>query len=326
MLDKMFRKEIHGYKTKELMTKHVITLPPEASLLESQHKMLRYKIKKIVVVNANTIGKKVPIGILTVKDIIKSALSHETDADLYEMRISEAMTKSLVIVEQNDSILDCAKLLKENRDVGSAIVVKGDNDYRKGKQSPANQKLLLSGIITPTDLARFYSENCIGYTSVVTYMSHRFITISINERVSAAAQLMIDQNTSQLVVTAADSQNTLLGILSETDIARVISTFKSKTLRSVYENIGILFSSFTSNSLCKQCLAGPRRAVKQNALRSLNSYPLKYLRMTKWQLYHLTDFLDLVLQASNVFICDPWDSPGSGFWSAYYKLGIWPYK
>jgi CBS domain-containing protein len=40
----------------------------------------------------------------------------------------------------------------------------------------------------------------------------------------------------------------LLGILSETDIARVISTFKSKTLRSVYENIGILFSSFKRNS------------------------------------------------------------------------------
>jgi CBS domain-containing protein len=34
-----------------------------------------------------------------------------------------------------------------------------------------------------------------------------------------------------------------VGILSETDIYRVVVAFKSKTLRSAYENIGLIFSS-----------------------------------------------------------------------------------
>jgi CBS domain-containing protein len=53
-------------------------------------------------------------------------------------------------------------------------------------------------------------------------MSHPVFTISINEKVSRAAELMIEKNVSRLVVTATNShRDSLLGILSESDISRV---------------------------------------------------------------------------------------------------------
>jgi CBS domain-containing protein len=55
---------------------------------------------------------------------------------------------------------------------------------------------------------------------------------------------MIEKNVSRVVVTPASKhRDRLLGILSETDISTVIVGLKSKTLRSVYEHMQMIFSS-----------------------------------------------------------------------------------
>jgi CBS domain-containing protein len=74
-------------------------------------------------------------------------------------------------------------------------------------------------------------------------MSKPVITISINEKVRAAAELMVDKNVSLLGIISNDNRKNMLGILSETEIARVTLAFKSKTQRSVSEYIGMIFSS-----------------------------------------------------------------------------------
>jgi len=107
----------------------------------------------------------------------------------------------------------------------------------------------LSGILTSTDFVRFFSENCRSLASVKDYMSDSVFSISINEKVSKAADLMIEKNISQLVVTATNShRDNLLGILTETDISRVILALKSKTVRSVYEYLQIIFYSSKRNN------------------------------------------------------------------------------
>ena len=113
--------------------------------------------------------------------------------------------------------------------------------------------MLLSGIITSTDFATFFFENCCGLAIVKDCMSYPVFTISIDEKVSKAANLMIEKKVSQLVVTATVNSdypgNNLLGVLSESDISRVALAFKSKTLRSVYENIQAIFASSRRNRL-----------------------------------------------------------------------------
>ena len=211
------------------MIKHVITLSPQESLWKAQNMMSRYNIKKIVIVKES---KKHLIGIISLKDMIKFVISDKTDRDLHEIPICEAMIKNLIIANKDSVITDCAKTLTENN-VSSLIIVNEDGDNNS-----------LAGIVTTTDFANFFSENCIGLTSVENYMSQPVFTISIKEKVSTAAQIMLEKKVSRLVVIDEDDpQNNLVGIISETDLSRTVPAFQSRTIRSVYEHIESLFSS-----------------------------------------------------------------------------------
>jgi CBS domain-containing protein len=146
------------------------------------------------------------------------------------------MNKNLIMANKNSIITDCAKTVTENN-VSSLIIVNEDDDGNNNDNS-------LAGIITTTDFADFFSENCIGLTSVENYMSQPVFTISIKEKISTAAQIMLEEKVSRLVVIDEDNnQNNLVGIISETDISRTVPAFQSRTIRSVYEHIELLFSS-----------------------------------------------------------------------------------
>ena len=54
------------------------------------------------------------------------------------------------------------------------------------------------------------------------------------------------------------------------------------------------------NSLGQECLASPRRTVEDDTLGRLDAHLLVHLRMQQGQLDRLSDFLDLLLQATNV--------------------------
>jgi CBS domain-containing protein len=239
-------KLVREQKVNELMTRHVITLGSNDSILRAQNEMLRYRIKKIVVVaQSEKFAEKIPVGILTVKDILKFLLQDSTNRSLYEMRISEAMTTNLVTATQNESIANCASIMLTHRNnISSIVIVKEQSGFLTDNTQPhvMDAKMSLAGILTMTDLSRFYSENCSGLSSVSNYMSMPIITISINEKVRAAAELMVDKNVSLVGVTSNDRYKTLLGILSETEIGRVTLAFRSKAQRSVSEYIGMIFS------------------------------------------------------------------------------------
>jgi CBS domain-containing protein len=251
MLNKIFKRDIQDYKAKDLMTKNVIALQSQDNLLRAQRMMSRFKIKKIVIVDDDK-NKKYPVGILTVKDIIKFIISDKTDRDLDEIAIFEAMTKNVITTIKNKNVVDCAKILDKNN-ISSLIVIEEEEEnseqQEQQRESSANKKISLSGIITSTDFTRFFSENCIGLASVKDYMSQPVFTISIDEKVSRAIQLMLEKNVSRLVVTAMGSSHSIsiLGILSETDISGITPALKSRKLRSVYENMELLFGSSKRN-------------------------------------------------------------------------------
>ena len=130
---------------------------------------------------------------MTLKDIIKFLIADKTDRDLDEIPISEAMTRNLITAYKNSTITECAKTLTTNN-ISSLIIVEDDNNN-------------LAGIITATDFANFFSENCIGFAFVKDYMSQSIFTISIKEKVSTAAQIMSEKKVSRLIVVDPDNQN-----------------------------------------------------------------------------------------------------------------------
>ena len=121
MLNKIFKKHIEGYKANDLMVKHVITLPPMENLWKGYNTMSRYRIKKIVVTQI----EKHPIGIVTLKDIIKFLIADKRDMDLDEIPISEAMTRNLITANKNNTITECAKTLTKNN-INSLIIVEDE--------------------------------------------------------------------------------------------------------------------------------------------------------------------------------------------------------
>ena len=168
---------------------------------------------------------------MTIKDIIKFLISDQTDRELHEILIDEAMTKRLTRTNKINSVIDCTGLMPDHGNTISSLIVV-EEDYWEQSELPLKKKIQLLGIITSTDFARFFSENCRGYVSVKDYMSESVLTISTSEKVSRVVELMAEKNISRLVVNYSDG---LLGILTETDISRIILAIRSKTLRSVYK-------------------------------------------------------------------------------------------
>src|ERR671916_946202 len=236
MPNNMPNKEVNEYKAKDVITKKVITLLSSESLLKAQSLMTKYRIKKIVVVEDDN-----AVGIITIKDILKLVISDQTDREMHEIPIAEAMTKKLITAEKNSTIIECAQIMAiEN--VSSILIL----------EEGAQQSVKLSGIITSSDLTNFFAENCMRMTTVREYMSYPIVTVALNEKLSTAIELMLKNHISHLVV---KEPGHLVGIISEIDLLLLTLAFKSRSLRSVYENNLILFHSSKKRNLIEPALA-----------------------------------------------------------------------
>ena len=236
MPNNMPNKEVNEYKAKDVITKKVITLLSSESLLKAQSLMTKYRIKKIVVVEDDN-----AVGIITIKDILKLVISDQTDREMHEIPIAEAMTKMLITAEKNSTIIECAQIMaREN--VSSILIL----------EEGAQQSVKLSGIITSSDLTNFFAENCMRMTTVREYMSYPIVTVALNEKLSTAIELLLKNHISHLVV---KEPGYLVGIISETDLLLLTLAFKSRSLRSVYENNLILFHSSKKRNLIEPALA-----------------------------------------------------------------------
>lgn len=89
------------YKAKDVMTKNVITFPPSESLLKAQSLMTKYQTKKIVVVEDDA-----AVSIITIKDILKFVISDQTDREMHEIPIAEAMIKRLLTTEKDSTVIE----------------------------------------------------------------------------------------------------------------------------------------------------------------------------------------------------------------------------
>ncbi len=126
------------------MTRNLITVTPETSILKVKNFLKQYNIDQVPVVE----GKKL-VGMITDKDIRENSASpastlsvHELNYLLSEMKAEEIMTKKLFTVSPGTSIEDAVKVINEKR-VNSLPVVVNDE---------------LVGIITTCDMLNVLLE------------------------------------------------------------------------------------------------------------------------------------------------------------------------
>ncbi len=128
---------------KDVMTKNVVCISPEASFFDAMDLMKQKKIRHLPVVKES--GEVV--GIITEKDLLKASPSQATTLDVWEitsllskLKVKQIMKKQVVHVHPNTPIEEAAKIMADNK-IGSLVVLEEEK---------------LVGIITETDIFKVF--------------------------------------------------------------------------------------------------------------------------------------------------------------------------
>jgi CBS domain-containing protein len=193
------------------ITQKAIALEQDMTLLEARNTMIKYNISRIVVVK-----DRIPVGILTEKDIARFLYSEVPSKRLDEIIVNEIMSKNLVTIEENSDLRKCSRLMLE-KGISSLIVL----DRSKN----------LKGIFTKTDLLYAYVENFAGEHVIREFMTKRVLTVAPDEALHMAILLMNSHKVSRIVVVKNDHP---VGIITGRDLLPVSAVFGTGTFGSYW--------------------------------------------------------------------------------------------
>ncbi len=125
----------HSMAVKEIMSTNVITMPPDASILEVAKSMAEVDIGSIVIVERHS-----PIGIITETDIVRRVVA--VGKNVQTTSAKDIMTAPLVYVNPNTALTDAMRMMARSN-IRRVIVLKNGN---------------LAGIITSRDILKWSPE------------------------------------------------------------------------------------------------------------------------------------------------------------------------
>ncbi|MEM0233071.1 MAG: CBS domain-containing protein [Candidatus Nezhaarchaeales archaeon] len=186
-------------------TRKVITALPYDSLAVVRELMVKHGISRVVIAEDER-----PLGLVTKKDIIKFLALDDTDRSLVEIPVSEVMSGNLVLVKPSLDVRTAANIMLES-DISSLLVVDGER---------------LLGIVTKTDICRYYAEHCKGVFKVRDFMTPQVIYVKPMHSLFRVMNLMVKNNISRVLVLSDDHKP--IGVVTLTDL-----TFYTSSLRPV---------------------------------------------------------------------------------------------
>ena len=184
---------------RDLMQSPVIVVRSMDTVAHARNLMLKEKVSRLVVVE----GER-PVGTLTRRDIIRSLRNYRMrKRDFESIIVSEVMRSPVTTANEEDSITDAAKKMVSSNVKGLPVVDK------KGE---------LVGIVTKTDLTRYFSENLRGKFKVKEFSQGRkgLPVIHSSHTVFRAMDLM-EETSAERVIVVDDSKP--IGIITETDLS-----------------------------------------------------------------------------------------------------------
>ena len=214
------RRPIDQIPIKMLMTESVITIYPEASISQAATLMLENRVHNIPVV------KNGIVGIITRTDLVRYVAENVEEM---KTKIAKLMTDEIVSVHRHHTINHVIDEM--NRNEIERVVVKDDAGKPVGIIS---RKSLALNLLTDNEgklstksikMARKSSpggQKTYRYVKEVPLtaediMVSPIVSIDVDENISAAAKMMMEEDVTALPV--SDEEN-IVGILSRTDIIK----------------------------------------------------------------------------------------------------------
>ena len=154
------------------------TIKIESNLEEVLKKILDEKKSRILVTENDKVT-----GIVTEKDLGFFLLTDESGRKLEDIPLSEIVVKPITVDEKTE-LHKCAEIMLKNK-IGSLVVT------TEGE---------VSGILTKTDLVRYYSKEHQGQKIVGEYMSPYYAWQYENSPLYKIVQKMIDEKISRVIL------------------------------------------------------------------------------------------------------------------------------
>ena len=152
-----------------------ITIKKNSSIKQVIARLIEKNISRLIVMDYQT-----PIGIITEKDIGLFLFNDESEKSLDCIPISEIM-RPFISVDRFTSIQECAQIMAD-REIGSLGITSNDST--------------LIGIVTKTDLVKFYKQNYIGHNKVGDAMTISCVYMNSNENLHKIMSTMIKEKIS----------------------------------------------------------------------------------------------------------------------------------
>ena len=169
---------IRDLKLSEFITKP-ITVSPSTSLLKTREMLLQKKVKRVIVTD-----KKFPIGVITEKDIAKKIYELGTKP-IKSVKAKDFKLKKLYTLNKENSVKECAKLMKKHR-ISLVIIL--------------NKDKTLSGIVTKTNLTTAFLTKGSDSTLVSKVMKTDIITATPSDPILFVESLLLKYGISRIII------------------------------------------------------------------------------------------------------------------------------
>lgn len=184
---------------KQIMKKPIL-IENSASLFKAMSHMINSKISRLLTTNDS--GEIV--GIITEKDIGFFLLVNDSEKNLTEIPVSD-VAKPLIQVNESTPVEDVAHIMN-TRHIGSVGVSSSDT----------------VGIVTKTDLTRYYIQNYVGHKRVGDVMTVSYSSMYVDDPLYKIVSKMIEDKVSRLII--KNNKNEAKGVVTFGDLFRISMT------------------------------------------------------------------------------------------------------
>ena len=134
----------------KICNREVVFIHAQASIPEAARLMREYHVGDLVVIKEKT-GKRVPVGIVTDRDIVLEVIAEGVGMD--DVNAGDIMSDNLVTARESDGLLETIKVMRA-KGVRRLPVVNDDNE--------------LVGILSVDDLIDLFSEQIVDLARLIS--------------------------------------------------------------------------------------------------------------------------------------------------------------
>ncbi len=193
-----------------------ITIEKDDKITDVIKKLLDHKISRIIVTHKGN-----PLGIVSEKDLALFLLEDKTKRTMNEIPLEEIM-KGLVMANPHSTIKQCATMMLDEK-ISSLAISTGDK---------------VQGILTKTDLTKFYAENCVGKRTVGEFMTSVYSWAYAYDPLYKVLSKMIRKRISRIILRNENEEP--VGVLSFKDLFKTaLQSGNKKIIKEQKPNLSV---------------------------------------------------------------------------------------